>query len=264
MTVCRFLWSIWMNRCMNQSNQLYFTLHKIIADSWQLELYQDEESLWKTWPIFFSLALPSTIIMLIPVLQLFSRGIWWAGDLRQRGQIPFILSHSSMQSAWKQCWQSGIHLSASLTPKSDKHIEHDPSLRPGIRRLSPSTTFVYESMVSWSSPAVPSWDPGVISMCCTTLFALEPILSRLSSMHRTTPTAIEHKMAGIAIEKAIILKILRPLVRFVWSISPAIQLMVVTSKILHLGSFWIGQCLTFKRSVAPYKVLLGWKQGFKI
>lgn len=74
------------------------------------------------------------------------------GDFRHTGHVKFIRSHSSIHSAWKQCLHSGMHLIVSLLRYSDKHIGQMLSLGPGILRLSPSTSFSYDSIVDSSSP----------------------------------------------------------------------------------------------------------------
>jgi len=76
------------------------------------------------------------------------------GELRQTGHVVLIRSHSSMQSAWKQCSHSGIHRTVSLLLYSDKHIQQQPLLGPGTLLLSPSTTFSYDSIVDSSKPVV--------------------------------------------------------------------------------------------------------------
>lgn len=68
------------------------------------------------------------------------------------GHVPFSLSHSSMQSAWKQWSQSGMVLRVSMGWNSERHMAHVTSSGLGSLRLSPSTTFGYDSMVSPSRP----------------------------------------------------------------------------------------------------------------
>lgn len=76
------------------------------------------------------------------------------GEFRQRGQVPWIFSHASIHSVWKQCSHSGMHLTVSLLAYSDKQIGHTISLTPGNLLLSPSSTFLYDSIVDSSRPAV--------------------------------------------------------------------------------------------------------------
>lgn len=59
------------------------------------------------------------------------------GEFRQTGQEAFKRSHSSIQSAWKQCWQAGMVLRVSLGLYSDKHIGQMLSSGLGNLRLSP-------------------------------------------------------------------------------------------------------------------------------
>lgn len=74
------------------------------------------------------------------------------GEFRQRGQLLLTRSHWSIQSTWKQCLHSGMHLTVSLVEYSPRHMGQMVPLGPGIRRLSPRTTFWYDSMMDSSRP----------------------------------------------------------------------------------------------------------------
>lgn len=59
---------------------------------------------------FMSTAKPSHVaIATCPELR-----VAGLGEFLQTGHEPFSRNHSSMQSAWKQCRQSGMHLIVSL------------------------------------------------------------------------------------------------------------------------------------------------------
>lgn len=74
------------------------------------------------------------------------------GEFRQRGHEPWILSHASIHSMWKQWSHSGMHLTVSLLTYSDKQMGQTISLVPGNLLLSPSSIFLYDSIVDSSRP----------------------------------------------------------------------------------------------------------------
>lgn len=134
------------------------------------------------------------------------------GDFRHTGHVEFIRSHSSIHSAWKQCLHSGMHLIVSLLRYSDKHIGQVLSLGPGILRLSPSTSFSYDSIVDSSSPV--STTAGCGSTAAGLLFCcmgLSPASLRLLKQHAKRAIPVAHASAGTAIDKQMIPKTLRPL-----------------------------------------------------
>lgn len=77
-----------------------------------------------------------------------------SGEFRHTGQVPFNFSHSSMQSAWKQCWHGGIVLSVSFGSYSERQIGHVASSILGSLLLSPNTIFGYDSIVGPSKPII--------------------------------------------------------------------------------------------------------------
>ena len=89
-------------------------------------------------------------------------------EFRQRGHEPWILSHTSIHSTWKQWSHSGMNRIVSLLAYSDKQIGHIIPLVPGSLLLSPNSTFLYVSIVDWSRPLA----AAIISLgCCRTVAA---------------------------------------------------------------------------------------------
>lgn len=89
-------------------------------------------------------------------------------EFRQRGHEPWSLSHTSIHSTWKQWSHSGMSRMVSLLAYSDKQIGHIIPLVPGSLLLSPSSTFLYVSIVDWSRPlAAATSSIG----CCRTVAA---------------------------------------------------------------------------------------------
>lgn len=136
----------------------------------------------------------------------------WAGEgeFRHTGHVLFNRSHSSTQSAWKQCLHSGMHLTVSLVRYSDKHIAQVVSLGPGSRLLSPRTSFWYDSIVVWSRPIttmVGSWS-GAAATAVEFRCAVRPGLLSLMQAKQAIPIAIVR--AGTAMETQIILKTWKP------------------------------------------------------
>lgn len=127
---------------------------------------------------------------------------------RQIGQVPFSRSHSSMQSAWKQCLHSGMHLSVSLMQYSAKHIGQVVSLRPGSRRLSPRITFWYDSMVVSSKPITIMVGSGAAATAIDPLRELAWRVLSTKQAKQAMPTA--HVIAGTAMDKQMILNTCRP------------------------------------------------------
>lgn len=126
------------------------------------------------------------------------------GEFRQTGHVPFILSHSSMQSAWKQCLQWGIHLIASLQRYSDKQMGQGVSLGPGTRLLSPRISLSYDSMVRSSRPVIRMVDCG----CGDTVAVVElrPRRRPLQFMtRRYIAIPVAHETAGSAVDRQMIL-----------------------------------------------------------
>jgi hypothetical protein len=130
--------------------------------------------------------------------------VTWAGDgdFRQTGQVPFIRSHSSTQSAWKQCLHSGIILSVSLLLYSDKHIAQVLPLGPGSRLLSPRTSLSNDSMVDSSRPITRMVGRGDTVAVAVFLCVLDTALLRACQIIRYAEIAIPHahKRTGIPID----------------------------------------------------------------
>jgi len=120
--------------------------------------------------------------------------VTWAGDgdFRQTGQVPFIRSHSSTQSAWKQCLHSGIILSVSLLLYSDKHIAQVLPLGPGSRLLSPRTSLSNDSMVDSSRPITRMVGRGDTVAVAVFLCVLDTALRRACQIIRYAEIAIPH------------------------------------------------------------------------
>lgn len=118
-----------------------------------------------------------------------------AGELRHRGHVAVIRSHSSMQSEWKQWLQSGMHRTVSLGWYSDKQMEHCPSsFGFGSRRLSPTTIFVYDSMTGPSRPMIStSGSDEFVDVVVLGRPLMEPLL--LARFRRVEPPALTRTQA---------------------------------------------------------------------
>jgi len=139
----------------------------------------------------------------------------WAGDgdFRQTGQVLFIRSHSSTQSAWKQCLHSGMILTVSLLLYSDKHIAQVLPLGPGSRLLSPRTSLSNDSMVDSSRPSTKMVGCGdtaaMVEFLCVAFASLVRGCQGIRYKEIAIPLA--HTRTGIPINRIKIPKTLRSL-----------------------------------------------------
>ncbi|AEC07699.1 hypothetical protein AtNW77_Chr2g0244601 [Arabidopsis thaliana] len=135
------------------------------------------------------------------------------GLLRQTGQELCNLSHASIHSVWKQCSHSGKHLTVSLVAYSDKQMGQTTSFDPvGSLLLSPSSTFLYDSIVDSSRPILATsllgcdvTDPErrATTACCI-------CEETLSELHMTRPTQKVKAVSGPTRERHIIFSTCKP------------------------------------------------------
>lgn len=109
------------------------------------------------------------------------------------GQEALSWSHSSIQSAWKQCEHSGIVFRVSFGLYSHKHIGQVLSSGFGSLRLSPNTIFGYDWIVVMSRPVV---DVGCGVIVGLFWGKVRFLADDFSLLMKTRRIPIEHRSAG--------------------------------------------------------------------